>query len=392
MDHAGQPLPSEIKDRLFVTSIEVIEFSYLLERNENTAKWGWLFRTYMQWQSVAFVLSEIVVREPSEVVERAWKAIDSVYWDHFVHAGAGRGQKTHKGMLWRPMRGLMAKARGVRGRQVKEGAWEGSKYMLEKGWWSGMEKGAGSEGSVGAAPKQLMQQNQNLPQLQQPLQQIHFDLHTDPWLIHMSENTNMIGASAEALDMDFDIAGLMSPVGSDGSGASNQRQKKDKPRAMVSVFGPGTGGSASGGGGEMQGVIRSQSQSQSPTLSVGRDFGVGTSAADLGVGAPGAGAGSIGGGGPGSMSSMTGSPGVGTGEFDFSNPNLFNWNGWNPGVGDFIVAPQIPDPMAWGAQGGGGWGMGWGWGWKGVRVVVVVVAVGREGGRNGIEYDDEEAC
>jgi GTPase SAR1 family protein len=41
----------ELRDRVFATSIEVIEFGHLLESNENTAKWGWLFRTYMQCES-----------------------------------------------------------------------------------------------------------------------------------------------------------------------------------------------------------------------------------------------------------------------------------------------------------------------------------------------------
>lgn len=41
----------ELRDRVFTTSTEVIEFGHLLESNENTAKWGWLFRTYMQCKS-----------------------------------------------------------------------------------------------------------------------------------------------------------------------------------------------------------------------------------------------------------------------------------------------------------------------------------------------------
>jgi hypothetical protein len=100
----------EIRDRLFITSVEVIEFSYLLERNENTAKWGWLFRTYMQWHAVAFVLSELCVRPPGSEYERAWRAVESVYDDRVI--GNPRNQK---GMLWKPMKQLMlrAKARQV---------------------------------------------------------------------------------------------------------------------------------------------------------------------------------------------------------------------------------------------------------------------------------------
>ena len=106
----------DIRDRLFVTSVEVIEFACLLENNENTAKWGWLFRTYMQWHAVAFVLSELCARPPGLDYERAWKAVESVY-DERVSGSL----KSQKGMLWRPMRQLMAKAQTIRAKYRKEG-------------------------------------------------------------------------------------------------------------------------------------------------------------------------------------------------------------------------------------------------------------------------------
>lgn len=104
-----------IRDRLFVTSVEVIEFACLLENNENTAKWGWLFRTYMQWHAVAFVLSELCVREPGPDYERAWNAVESVYDERVSNP------KGHKGMLWKPMRQLMIKAKAIRARHLRNG-------------------------------------------------------------------------------------------------------------------------------------------------------------------------------------------------------------------------------------------------------------------------------
>jgi hypothetical protein len=104
-------MPSEIRHRVFMTSVEVIEFSHLLSQNENTAKWGWLFKTYMQWQSVAFALSEICIRPPGPDVDRAWRAIESVYDERMVNS------KYQKGMLWRPLRHLMAKAKAKRAAQ-----------------------------------------------------------------------------------------------------------------------------------------------------------------------------------------------------------------------------------------------------------------------------------
>ncbi len=106
----------DIRNRLFVTSVEVIEFACLLENNENTAKWGWLFRTYMQWHAVAFVLSELCTRPPGLDYERAWKAVESVYDDRVTGT-----PKTQKGMLWKPMRQLMAKAQTIRAKYIREG-------------------------------------------------------------------------------------------------------------------------------------------------------------------------------------------------------------------------------------------------------------------------------
>jgi hypothetical protein len=106
------PVPPETRDRLFVTSVEVIEFSHLLESNENTAKWGWLFQTYMQWQSVAFALSELCVRPPGPDVDRAWQAIESVYDEKL-----GKSHRMQRGMLWKPLRQLMARAKAKRAQQ-----------------------------------------------------------------------------------------------------------------------------------------------------------------------------------------------------------------------------------------------------------------------------------
>ena len=100
-----EEISEHCRERLFTTSVEVIEFSHLLEESENTAKWGWLFRTYMQWQAVAFVLSELCTRPPGPVLDRAWRAVDSVY-DERVFSNP----RNQKGMLWKPMRHLMARA------------------------------------------------------------------------------------------------------------------------------------------------------------------------------------------------------------------------------------------------------------------------------------------
>jgi hypothetical protein len=111
----GATLPQEIKDKLFITSLENIEFGLLLETEARTMKWGWLFRTYVQWHAIAFLLSELCVRTKGEAVDRAWRALE---------ASAGRWwlpltdnvpqRKTHHGHLWKPLAKLLAKAKAAR--------------------------------------------------------------------------------------------------------------------------------------------------------------------------------------------------------------------------------------------------------------------------------------
>ncbi len=111
----GAGLPQEIKDRLFHTSIEVIEFSHLLETESTTRKWHWLFRTYVPWHAIAFVLSQLCVHTSGPGVNRAWAAMESVFEDW-----GGTGSESKRGMLWKPLRKLMARARGVRAREMKK--------------------------------------------------------------------------------------------------------------------------------------------------------------------------------------------------------------------------------------------------------------------------------
>lgn len=69
----------------------------------------WLFRTYVQWHAIAFLLSELCVRVEGEDVERAWKAIEFIVNRRWIDDQ----QITHKmkGHLWKPLRRLMDRAR-----------------------------------------------------------------------------------------------------------------------------------------------------------------------------------------------------------------------------------------------------------------------------------------
>lgn len=114
----GSSLPQEIRDKLFQTSVENVEYSLLLENEDRTKKWGWLFRTYVQWHAIAFLLSELCVRTEGESAERAWKAIDFVLNRRFIDDNNSHSSNKMKSHLWKPMKRLMDKARTARAQAV----------------------------------------------------------------------------------------------------------------------------------------------------------------------------------------------------------------------------------------------------------------------------------
>jgi hypothetical protein len=82
-------------------------------------KWGWLFRTYVQWHAIAFLLSELCVRTKGEAVERAWRALEATagrWW--FPLNNASPHRKGQQGCLWKPLRKLLAKAKAAREREL----------------------------------------------------------------------------------------------------------------------------------------------------------------------------------------------------------------------------------------------------------------------------------
>lgn len=113
----GTTLPPEIKEKLFITSLENIEYSILLETEARTMKWGWLFKTYMQWHALAFILSELCYRTSGDMVERAWTAVESNRQGKWSDNATEDDTHVH---LWRPLRKLYRKAKDARKRGLQE--------------------------------------------------------------------------------------------------------------------------------------------------------------------------------------------------------------------------------------------------------------------------------
>ena len=145
-EDGGAGLPQETQDRLFMTSIEVVKFSRLLETEKSTLKWGWLFRTYVQWHAVAFVLSQLCTRTNGPEADHGWEVVDSVFdeWSDLMLA-------SKRGMLWKPLRKLKARARAARDKELEKEA----RYPLD-----------GSLGpvnsSINAAPQSLVIPNESI--------------------------------------------------------------------------------------------------------------------------------------------------------------------------------------------------------------------------------------
>ncbi|KAK5165795.1 uncharacterized protein LTR77_008718 [Saxophila tyrrhenica] len=115
----GASLPDETKEKLFITSLENIEYSILLETEARTMKWGWLFKTYMQWHALAFILSELCQRTTGDLVDRAWRAVEKSKDGRWGVRFTDDSRADH---LWRPLRKLYRKAKDARARGIQEEA------------------------------------------------------------------------------------------------------------------------------------------------------------------------------------------------------------------------------------------------------------------------------
>ncbi|KAH7382087.1 hypothetical protein BKA64DRAFT_607732 [Cadophora sp. MPI-SDFR-AT-0126] len=108
------PESKELYDKMFLASIEVVELRRDLEA-DITKQWHWYLRTIIQWHSIAYLLSELCVRDPDDNVTRAWNVLDLVFQDYRDLQGHGA-----PGMLMAPMKKLIARARQKRAQDLEK--------------------------------------------------------------------------------------------------------------------------------------------------------------------------------------------------------------------------------------------------------------------------------
>ena len=101
--------PNVSGEQVLETAVQVLEYSHLLDTEPTAAQWRWFFKTYVQWHTLATTLAELCVQSRGQLVERAWRIVDLVFDDW-----SARIADSPNGMLWRPMKKLMAKAQAKR--------------------------------------------------------------------------------------------------------------------------------------------------------------------------------------------------------------------------------------------------------------------------------------
>ncbi|KAI0555109.1 fungal-specific transcription factor domain-containing protein [Xylaria curta] len=68
-----------LRNQAFTLAVAILERTYKIMRDTRLDHWAWHSHTYVQWQTVALVLSEICIRPPSPECDRAWELTSAVY-------------------------------------------------------------------------------------------------------------------------------------------------------------------------------------------------------------------------------------------------------------------------------------------------------------------------
>lgn len=111
MQSTGTELPRDVRDRLFLASVEVVEYSRILAAEPKIRRWQWLFHTYNQWHAVAYLLLEVCRRPWSPSVERAWIALNATFQTN-------KNIPLSKPAIWLMLRKLMVQAKRHRESEI----------------------------------------------------------------------------------------------------------------------------------------------------------------------------------------------------------------------------------------------------------------------------------
>jgi len=111
----GNDLSEAIKERLFISAVEIIEYSYKLNNDPQFKRWRWLFQTYTQWHAIAYILLEMCRRPWSPTLERAWGDLNRTLNNR---QNFDLTKTADHLAVWMPLRKLLLKARRHRESEI----------------------------------------------------------------------------------------------------------------------------------------------------------------------------------------------------------------------------------------------------------------------------------
>jgi len=102
-------MPTSDRHRLLQSSVDIISATQRLTRDGKLGDWGWYFRGFMQWHSVAVVIAELGRSQNPQFAAGAWAVLQPILrtWD--TTYAAKRDEPA-----WDAVNALIERARGMR--------------------------------------------------------------------------------------------------------------------------------------------------------------------------------------------------------------------------------------------------------------------------------------
>lgn len=90
-------MPANERSALLKASVDVIQFTHVLAIDDRVSDWQWYFRGYVQWHSIAIVVSELSWNTNTQFVDFAWQVMDPVLadWDAIYKTKRGEPAWDH---------------------------------------------------------------------------------------------------------------------------------------------------------------------------------------------------------------------------------------------------------------------------------------------------------
>ncbi|KAK6444783.1 hypothetical protein FP744_10001031 [Trichoderma asperellum] len=103
---SGHELTTEIRERIYIAAIEIIEYNHKLNTDPRCKQYRWLFMTYTNWHAIAYILVETCRRPWTPLVQRGWEAVNGYDKDL-----AENVKRADHAVVFLPLRKLFIRAR-----------------------------------------------------------------------------------------------------------------------------------------------------------------------------------------------------------------------------------------------------------------------------------------